>query len=189
MNISLENIEANNIEEYNDEPEPAPTLEQAQPTEKNDTENKNLIRKRLVLKLYFNEFPQLSEYNQNIEYMDYESLTDLQYELENVLAMSNGITNMQGMFMKGIQGLEMGLSLFTPINAAGLSDICENDPAFMDDVKLICLRYADSLNTSPEVRIGFSLMSNIFLLNKLNAMKQDEVNDKYSGLDEMDNFI
>ena len=184
MSISLSAIEAgedhfdfSESEISFDEPEaPAPEPVYVESESEEPEDEQKLIRKRLITKMYLNEFPEkLKSYQRTknkIDSMGLEELELLRKEFEMTIGMKTTVAGMAGTMMSAIGMLETTLLAFTPIDPSGLTQICAADNEFQDDLKLISLKYAESFNSRPEARLAFGLTRNIFLLHKMNTAQK-----------------
>lgn len=150
-----------------------------EPTEAADeVDEQTMIRKRLILKMYLNEFPdKLKSYSSlknKIDGMDLDTITRTRKEFEISIGMKNSIAGLTNSMMSGISLMETALNKLTPINATGLTQVCNSDPEFLDDLKLVALKYAEKINVKPEVRVGFTITKNILLLDRVNKSRADE---------------
>jgi len=194
MSINLSNIEAGEsvlfsddsdevFEESYEEPEEMryPSTESSE--EEDPVDEQTLMRKKLITRIYLNEFPQkLKTYQKlksKIEGMTAEELDTLRKEFEIAIGMKTSINGMTNMMMGGVAMLEQALCLFSPMNPTGLTQICDKDKEFQDDLKLVSLKYAESFNTRPEVRVGMTLTKNILLLDRVNKARiKQELNQQ-----------
>ncbi len=139
------------------------------------------IRKRLILKMYLNEFPEkLKSYKRmksKIEGMDLEELDNLRSEFEMCVGMKTSIKGMTNMAIRGVMMLEKTIEAFTPLNPTGLAQVCSSDEGFNDDLKLVCLKYCEYINAAPEARLGMTLLSNIIMMDKINKIQNMMADD------------
>jgi hypothetical protein len=182
FDMSDEEIEEMRME-YEPEPEPIyePPIEIEEmevpemTSEEAEAEEQSLIRKRLILQMYINEFPdKLSNYRSmksKINSMEIDELELLRKEFEMAVGMKTSINGTMAMGIRGVSLLETLVNTFTPLNASGLAVACNNDQAFQDDLKLVALKYCDYISLSPELRLGMTLTTNIILLDKMNKAK------------------
>lgn len=155
-------------------------------------EEELLNKRRLILMLqfYLIEFPnELKSFKKvNFEKKTFDELQDIQKEMDFVLGNNSGIANVVKMFRIGIQALEVLTVNFTPINCSGISEIICNDPDAMKDLKLIALKNSRLIQTEPEYRLAYRIVSTAMVLHSVNPTigHSDEVlnnvNEKYKDL-------
>ncbi len=189
MSINLSNIEANDSLLFSDDsddmniaeeiPTPEYNFKSSTESEEDIVDEQVLMRKKLITKIYLNEFPKkLKSYKKmknKIDSMTIDELTMLQKEFEIAIGMKTSINGMTNMMMGGIAMLEQAINLFSPMDSDGLTQICNQDKEFQDDLKLISLKYAESFNTRPEVRVGMTLAKNIMLLDRVNKSRKNQM--------------
>jgi hypothetical protein len=184
MSIDLHKIEAQDdmfssdssadIDQPIEQPQPMP-IEISEEESIDEVDEQTMIRKRLILKMYLNEFPEkLKSYQKlknKIDAMDLAKIDITRQEFEIAIGMKNSIGSMTMAMMQSVGMLEVVISKFTPMDATGLAAICNQDKEFQDDLKLVALKYAEKINMRPEVRVGMTLTKNIILLDRVNRTR------------------
>lgn len=189
MSISLKNIQADGLT-YSDSSEsadelelptiqtnpiPEPIRDEPEPEADDIVDEQTIMRSRLITKMYINEFPEkLKNYRRllnKIDDMGNDELTNLRREFEIVIGMKTSLGGLTNSMMSGISMLEQVLSMWSPLIPNGLTPLCAQDSEFQDDLKLISLKYAEKINTRPEVRVGLTLAKNIMLLDRVNKSR------------------
>jgi hypothetical protein len=133
-------------------------------------------RKILTIQMWLNEFQEsgkLKRYEKfNLENLSMLELERMLEEMDFVIGVKNNIGNVGALVTHSIQGLEVALCTFTPIKAKGLA-AATTTPAMIDDVKHMCLKRISMLNTSPEMRIAFTLTTAILQLHLQNTKMEE----------------
>lgn len=136
------------------------------------TEEEVLNKRRMILliQVYLLEFADdLKSFKKiNLEKKNYQELSDLHKEI--VLSLSTG-SNVQGgvqLMTAGIKTFEMILLNFTPVNCAGLSNIC-TDKNVIKDMKLIILKNTSFIQTEPEQRLLYKIVTSTLFLHNFNS--------------------
>ena len=180
MSIPLDSITAKHHEyEISMDSSESPDDEIIPEPELNPIKEQEVTRKRLVLKMYFNEFPEeLAPYKSlksKIDTMGHQEIEELRTEFEQSLGMKSSLNAINSIAFRGISMLEALTNRFTPMDVTGLTDMCYRDDAFTKDMKLVCLKYCEYANTSPEIRLSMSLFGNMVLLDRLRKMQAVDI--------------
>lgn len=156
-----------------------------------ETEMKDRYRMILTLKFYVLEFgdDKLSQYKKTkFDKMTLEQLIDMRKEMDMILSSKGTMKKIQNLILTSIQYLELGLTLFTPIQCQGLYKSIESDQEAIDDIKHISLKHMGVVCVEPEYRLGMKILESANALNLMNKSMQksniqlEQVNNKYSDL-------
>lgn len=136
------------------------------PTEEELIDKRRVI---LLLQFYLVEFPdELKSFKKvNMEKKTHAELLDIKTEMDFVLGNNSNIKKAVEMFRLGIQTIEVLALNFTPFNITGLSSVC-NDPETIKDIKLIALKHSKFIQTEPEARLAWKLVTTCLILNGIN---------------------
>lgn len=147
------------------------------PTKKNQqkevlSEDEAINKRRIILTIefYINEFPEkLKGFKKiNFEKKTIDELNELKKELDFIISNKSSVKQGTQMIIAGINTLEYISCNFTPINCKGLSNIC-NDEDTINDMKHICLKRMSLINTEPEARLMYKILTHMVLLHNLNS--------------------
>lgn len=130
----------------------------------------------LLLEFYKIEFPdELKAYKKlNLHKKSFDELSDLKSEMDFILGNNSGIASAVKLFRIGIHTLEVLAVNFTPINCKGLSSIC-NDPDVIKDIKLIALKNSKLIQTEPEYRLAYKIITTALALHNINPSIQYDI--------------
>lgn len=131
-------------------------------------------KKILILQMYLNEFPEkLKDYkNHDFESMTSEELDKIREEMDFILGCRSTTNVGVNMFLQSVAVFESLATQFTPLNVSGLAEMSAQDKELIQDVKHVCLKNMDFIQTEPEARVAFKLLQNAFVLNTLNKQQE-----------------
>lgn len=136
----------------------------------------DIINKRrliLLIEFYLLEFgDKLKAFKKiNVEKKTYEELEDIKKEMDFTLSNRSNIRQGTQLVVTSIQTLEFLCVNFTPIKCEGLSKICD-DPETIEDIKHILLKRMHLIQSEPEHRLIYKVISNMLLLHNFNSYKE-----------------
>lgn len=135
-----------------------------------DEEIINKRRQILMIQFYVNEFPdKLQQFKKmKLEKKSIDELNDLKKEIDFIISNKSNVRAGVQLITTGIQTLEFFMLNFTPINAKGLSNIC-NDKETMDDIKHLALKHCQLISSEPESRLMYKILTTTLLLHNINT--------------------
>jgi hypothetical protein len=147
------------------------------PVKKQDKKQDNpddfLARKRLLLVIqhYQLEFPeQLSSFKSDkFEKKSLDELKEITKQMESIITAKESLRGTQQMITSGLQMFEFAMNGLTPIKATGLSKAMLSDPGVMTDIKLVAIKRMSLVETEPESRLLYKLVTNTMLLHNINS--------------------
>lgn len=151
----------------------------------------DIIAKRkiiLLLQFYMIEFPvELKSFKKiNMDKKNNDELLEIKREMDFTLGNNSGIKSALTIFRTMITTIEMLALNFTPLNCRGLSNIC-NDPDVIKDVKLIALKNSNLIQTEPEFRLIYKVVTSAIALHGLNPEIQYDVPNRAQTEDNIKN--
>lgn len=199
--VNLETIETTYNEEQEiddiEEPqqnynayEPEEEYEQYEEEEPEEEERFGIDRRRkiLLLQFYLNEFPKkLKGYRrQNLEELSNDELDKLKDEFDFVIGCNTTTNTTVTAFKKSIEVLEHIGCNYTPLKIQGLSMI-NQDKELMDDVRHWALQNMDMIQTKPEHRIMYKVLSSAMALHNINTINEARQQNTEAGIDNLNN--
>lgn len=149
------------------------------PQKPSDDEVINKRRLILLFQFYLLEFPEkLKAFKKiNLEKKTLDELKDLQKEMDFCIGNQSNVKHGSAMVLSGIQALEYVAINYTPLQCQGLSENIKNDPESIDTIKHLCLKHMGSsmMNTEPEHRLMFKIMTTALSLHTINSFSQNMV--------------
>lgn len=142
----------------------------SQPEKLSDEDIINKRRQILMIQFYINEFPdKLQQFKKmKFEKKTIEELNDLKKEIDFIISNKSNVRSGIQIITTGIQTLEFILLNFTPVNAKGLSNIC-NDKETLDDIKHLALKHCHLISSEPESRLMYKIVTTTLLLHNINS--------------------
>lgn len=153
------------------EPEYAPPDPEPEPEPKYGQDRRRQI---LLLQMYLNEFPaKLSAYKKtDLESLTMKELEQLLQEFQYILGAKQNVSAAVNAMKVGVVMLEKATTMFSPLQADGLSQVINTDQEAVDDMKCLALKYTSMMNVEPEVRLGMRVVQTALTLHAINTHKQ-----------------
>ncbi len=104
----------------------------------------------------------------NLEKKSNDELIDIKKELDFTVGQGSNIASGVQMISASIKTLEYMMVEFSPINATGLSRICD-DPETIDTMKHICLKHSHLISSEPEARLMYKILMTTMMLHNVNG--------------------
>jgi len=139
----------------------------------NTEENVKKIKIILLLKMYLVEFPDKLQIfkKTNFQSKTYDELIDIKKQMDCTISSRSTVKQGKLLVDTGLQSLEFVLLSFTPIKCDGLHNL-SNDPEFSEDVKHMIIKYTQFIETEPEHRVMYKILSTILQLHSINSYKE-----------------
>ncbi len=155
--------------------------------------DEEIINKRrliLMIEFYKNEFgDKLKSFKKiNLEKKTHDELVDIRKEIDFTISQSSSVKAGVQLISTGIQTLEFFMTNFTPINAQGLSNIC-NDPETIDTMKHITLKHSHMVSVEPEARLLYKVLTTSMMLHNINSAPINELKNNDIIKEINDDFV
>ena len=124
------------------------------------------------IRLCVDAFPKklVSMQNLKLDKMSLEELERTHDEIKYIMGSKQNLRMAVGSALMAIESLEHIACTFTPLKIKGLSDAFKDEDT-LDDLKYICIKNGSGLQTSPEQRLGFTLLTRAYGLHQFNSMQ------------------
>lgn len=137
-----------------------------------ESEEMMCCKKIVILRRYQSFFPEEAaacwgKEPLNVE-MGLERLSDLEEQIQFMVCCKNGAKATAWAAEVGLQSIEAGLCLMTPIKAQGLSSLSK-DKEFQSVVNEYCLQNSALFYTKPEYRIALHIAKTAMMLHHINT--------------------
>lgn len=152
-----------------------------------DDEKINKTRQILLIKMMINDFGEkLKQYKGvNFEKKTIDELISLKREMSFIVSSRSNLKQFEYLTSSGLQMYEYVCTNYTPLKVNGISNLLLNDQDFRDDIKLMCLNRLSLLETTPELRIGYKILSLSLLLHTSNTSNEITVSPENDNIKEL----
>lgn len=162
--------------EFNYElPKPSKKNKKNEIVEKDDAIEK--IKLMTSIKSHIDTFPdKLKKFNKiNLDKKNIEELTELLREMTFTITCKINLQNSTAIATTALNLFELMCVNYSPLKVEGLTVQMINNEAIMDDIKLLMLKRMDLSETTPELRLSFSMFSIMVALHAQNSMKEEQI--------------